>query len=137
METVGLAPEGCQLIDYGLSTDVVEIILNDRAPSTRKPYVLTSSLASQSTQHHIDPVNWLVGSVLEFLQECLLARLSPAIAKFYLVAFSSLSSLLTEPLWGGIPLSHFMCQIAEVYLQTASSFLGSFHSPGRLISGSC
>lgn len=137
METVGLAPEGCQLIDSGLLTDVVETILNDRAPSTRKPYALTSSHASRSTQHHVDPVNWLIGSVLEFLQDFFLARLSPATAKVYLAAFSSLSSLLTEPLWGGIPLSHFMCQTAEVYLQTASSFLGSFHSSGRLISGSC
>lgn len=132
-----MAPEGCQLIDSGLSTDVVETILNDRAPSMRKPYALTSSLASRSTQHHVDPVNWLVGSVLEFLQELLLARLSPATAKVYLAAFSSLSSFLTEPLWGGIPLSHVMCQTTEVYLQTAISFLRSFQSPGRLISGSC
>lgn len=31
MKTVGLAPEGNQPLNYGLSTDVVETILNSRA----------------------------------------------------------------------------------------------------------
>jgi hypothetical protein len=38
METVGLASEGAQLLDSGLSTEVVETILHSRAPSTRKLY---------------------------------------------------------------------------------------------------
>ncbi len=38
--TVGLASEGGQLIDSGLSTEVVETILHSRAPSTRKLYAL-------------------------------------------------------------------------------------------------
>ncbi len=40
VETVGLASEGAQLIDSGLSTEVVETILHSRAPSTRKLYAL-------------------------------------------------------------------------------------------------
>ncbi len=36
METVGVAPEGAQLIASGLPAEVVETILQSRAPSTRK-----------------------------------------------------------------------------------------------------
>ncbi len=40
VETVGLASEGSQLIDPGLSTEVVETIFHSRAPSRRKLYAL-------------------------------------------------------------------------------------------------
>ncbi len=40
VETVGVAPEGAQLIASGLSTEVAEIILQSRAPSIRKLYAL-------------------------------------------------------------------------------------------------
>ncbi len=40
VETVGLTSEGAQLIDSGLSTEIVENILHSRAPSTRKRYAL-------------------------------------------------------------------------------------------------
>jgi len=40
METVGLASEGAQLIESGLSTEVVETILQSRAPATRKLYAV-------------------------------------------------------------------------------------------------
>ncbi len=40
METVGVAPEGAQLIASGLSTEVVQTILQSRAPATRKLYTL-------------------------------------------------------------------------------------------------
>ncbi len=40
VEVVGVAPEGAQLIASGLSTEVVETILQSRAPSTRKLYAL-------------------------------------------------------------------------------------------------
>ncbi len=40
MEAVGVAPEGARLIASGLSTEVVETILQSRAPSTRKLYAL-------------------------------------------------------------------------------------------------
>ncbi|KAI2645959.1 Retrovirus-related Pol polyprotein from transposon 17.6 [Labeo rohita] len=40
VEAVGVASEGAQLIASGLSTEVVETILQSRAPSTRKLYAL-------------------------------------------------------------------------------------------------
>lgn len=40
VEAVGVALEGAQLIASGLSTEVVETILQSRAPSTRKLYAL-------------------------------------------------------------------------------------------------
>ncbi len=40
VETVGVAPEGAQLIASGLSTEVAETILQSRAPSMRKLYAL-------------------------------------------------------------------------------------------------
>ncbi len=50
-----LASEGAQLMDSGLSTEVVETILHFRAPSTRKMYALkwkvfTFQLTAQSVQ---------------------------------------------------------------------------------------
>ncbi len=40
VEAVGVAPEGAQLVVSGLSTEVVETILQSRSPSTRKLYAL-------------------------------------------------------------------------------------------------
>ncbi len=44
MEAVDVAPEGAQLIASGLSTGVVETILQSRAPSTWKLYALKRKL---------------------------------------------------------------------------------------------
>ncbi len=44
VEAVGVASEGAQLIASGLSTEVVETILQSRAPSTRKLYALKWNL---------------------------------------------------------------------------------------------
>jgi len=40
LETVGLASEGAQLVESGLSTEVVETILSLRAATTSKLYAL-------------------------------------------------------------------------------------------------
>ncbi len=40
VEAVGMAPEGAQLLASGLSTKVVETMLQSRAPATRKQYAL-------------------------------------------------------------------------------------------------
>ncbi len=40
MEAVGVAPEGAQIIASGLSTEVIETILQSRAPSMKKLYAL-------------------------------------------------------------------------------------------------
>ncbi len=45
VEVLGVAPEGAQLIASGLSTEVVETILQSRAPSARKLYALKWKLS--------------------------------------------------------------------------------------------
>ncbi len=90
VETVGLASEGAQLIDSGLSTEVVETILHSRAPSTRKLYALKWRVfTSWCSDHQLDPVNCPVGTVLEFLQERFTAGLAPSTLKVYVVAISA------------------------------------------------
>ncbi len=82
VETVGLASEGAQLIDSGLSTKVFEPILHSRAPSTRKLYALKWRVfTSWCSDQQRDPVNCPVGTVLEFLQERSTAWLVPPTLK--------------------------------------------------------
>jgi len=84
LDTVGLASEGSRLIESGLSTEVVETILQSRAPSTRKLYILKWKLFSTwCGEHHRDPVNCPVGTVLDFLQDCFSAGLSPSTLKVF------------------------------------------------------
>ncbi|KAL0201493.1 hypothetical protein M9458_004680, partial [Cirrhinus mrigala] len=45
VEVMGVAPEGARLVASGLSTEVVETILQSRAPSTRKLYALKWKLS--------------------------------------------------------------------------------------------
>ncbi len=90
VETVGLASEGAQLINSGLSTEVFETILHSRAPSTRKLYALKWKVfTSWCSDHQLDPVNCPVGTVLEFLQERFTAGLAPSTLKVYVVAISA------------------------------------------------
>ncbi len=74
VEAMGVAPEGAQLIASGLSTEVVETILQSRAPSTRKSYTAKWHLfTSWCHSRQLDPVVCPLGSVLEFIarQICL------------------------------------------------------------------
>ncbi len=90
VETVGLASEGAQLIDSGLSNEVVETLLNSRAPSTRKLYALKWKVfTSWCSDHQLDPVNCQVGTVLEFLQDRFTAGLAPSTLKVYVAAISA------------------------------------------------
>ncbi len=58
VETADLASEGAQLIDSGLSTEVVETILHSRAPSMRKHYALKWRIfTSWCSDHQRDPVS--------------------------------------------------------------------------------
>ncbi len=100
VKSVGLASEGAQLIDLGLSTEVVETILHSRAPSKRKLYALKwIGFTSWWRDHQLDPVNCPVGTVLEFLQERFTAGLAPSTLKVYVVAISAYHIPL-----GGMPL---------------------------------
>ncbi len=79
-----------QLINSGLSTEVVETILHSRAPSTRKLYALKRKVfASWCSDHQLDPVNCPVGTVLEFLQDRFTAGLTPSTLKVYVAAISA------------------------------------------------
>ncbi len=73
METVGVAPEGAQLIASGLPAEVVETILQPRAPSTRKVYTLKwKFFTSWCRARQQDPVNC---PVVQFLSICRLDSL--------------------------------------------------------------
>ncbi len=111
MENVGLASEGAQLTDSGLSTEVVETILHSRAPSMRKLYALKWRVfTSWCSDHQQDPVNCPVGTVLEFLQERFTAGLAPPTLTFFVAAISAYHipfggiSLGKDPL-----ISRFLC----------------------------
>lgn len=91
------------------------------------------------SKHQSNPVHCLVGSVLEVLQEHLSDGLSPATLKVYMATTSARHDHIDR--WShcgvaspDISLSSW-CQTAEAYLQTISAFMGSFHSPGRIIRG--
>ncbi len=90
MEAVGVAPEGARLIASGLSTEVVETILQSRAPSTKKLYGLKWRLfTSWCGDHQLDPVNCPIGTVLEFLQARFSAGLSHSTLRVYVAAIAS------------------------------------------------
>ncbi len=90
VEAVGVAPEGAQLIASSLSAEVVETILQSRAPSTRKLYALKWRLfTSWCGDCQLDPVNCPVGTVLEFVQARLSAGLTHSTLKVYVAAISA------------------------------------------------
>ncbi|KAI2662377.1 Transposon Ty3-G Gag-Pol polyprotein [Labeo rohita] len=90
VEALGVASEGAHLLASGLSTEVVETILQSRAPSTRKLYALKWKLfTSWCGRRQQDPVNCPVGSVLEFLQGRLSAGLSHSTLKVYVAAIAA------------------------------------------------
>ncbi len=85
-----MAPEGAQLIASGLSTEVVETILQSRAPSTRKLYALKWRLfTSWCGDRQLDPVNCPIGTVLEFLQARFSDGLTYSTLKVYVAAIAA------------------------------------------------
>ncbi|XP_051756294.1 uncharacterized protein LOC127516053 [Ctenopharyngodon idella] len=90
VEAMGLASEGARFIDAGLPTEVVETILNSRAPSTRKLYSYKWNLFSTwCRQNDTDPVHSSISFVLRFLQEKFSEGLSPSTLKVYVAAISA------------------------------------------------
>ncbi|KAI2645918.1 hypothetical protein H4Q32_025265 [Labeo rohita] len=90
VEVMGVAPEGAHLVASGLSTEVVETILQFRAPSTRKLYALKWKLFTSWCGHHQqDPVNCPVGRVLQYLQDRFSAGLAHSTLKLYVAAISA------------------------------------------------
>ncbi|KAL0172914.1 hypothetical protein M9458_033225, partial [Cirrhinus mrigala] len=95
VEVVGVASEGAHLVASGLSTEVVETILQSRAPYTRKLYALKWKLfTSWCGDHQQDPVNCPVGTVLEFLQDRFSAGLAHSTLKVYVAAIAAYHALL-------------------------------------------
>ncbi len=115
VEAVGVAPEGAQLVASGLSTEVVETILQSRAPSTRKLDGLKWNLfTSWCRDRQLDPVNCPVGSVLEFLQARFSAGLTHSTLKVYVVAITAYHAPLCGQSVGRHPLvTRFLWQCAE------------------------
>ncbi|KAI2646275.1 Gag-Pro-Pol polyprotein [Labeo rohita] len=105
VETLGVASEGAHLLASGLSTEVVETILQSRAPSTRKLYALKWKIfTSWCGRHQQDPVNCPVGTVLEFLQDRLSAGLSHSTLKVYVAAIAAYHAPLGGLSVGKVPL---------------------------------
>jgi len=101
-ETVGLAPEGAQLMESGFSIEVVETIFQSRASSTRRLYAVGEC--------QLNPVYCPVGTVLDYLQECFSAGLSPSTLKVYVATISAYFTPLGGASLGRDPLTtHFLC----------------------------
>ncbi len=111
VETLGLAPEGAQYLEAGLSAEVIETILSSRAPSTRRLYGLKWNVFSMwCGEHGLDPVNCLVASVLEFLQDRFSAGLTPSTLKVYVAAIAAFHAPLdVGPLGRHQLVVHFLC----------------------------
>ncbi len=87
---VGLAPEGAQYLDAGLTAGTVETLLSSRAPSTRRMYgIKWKVFATWCRTRMVDPVTCPVAQVLEFLQDRFSAGLSPSTLKVYVAAISA------------------------------------------------
>ncbi len=96
---------GALLIASGLSTEVVETILQSRAPSTMKLYALKWRLfTSWCGDRQLDPVNRPVGTVLEFMQARLSAGLTHSTLKVYVAAISAYHASLGGQSVGRHPL---------------------------------
>ncbi|KAI2657251.1 enzymatic polyprotein [Labeo rohita] len=90
LEFVGVAPEGAHFIAPGLSTEVVETILQSRAPSSRKLYALKwKPFTSWCGDCQQDSVNCPVGTVLRFLQVRFSTGLAHSTLKVYVAAISA------------------------------------------------
>ncbi|KAI2657128.1 Ubiquitin carboxyl-terminal hydrolase 36 [Labeo rohita] len=90
VEVMGVAPEGAHLVASSLSTEVVQTILQSRAPSTRKLYALKWKLfTSWCGQRQQEPVNCPVGTVLEYLQDRFSSGLAHSTLRVYVAAISA------------------------------------------------
>ncbi len=105
VEAMGVAPEGAQLIASGLSTEVVETILQSRAPSTRKSYTAKWHLfTSWCHSRQLDPVVCPLGSMLEFMQDRFASGLSSSTLSVYVAAIAAHHAPVGEQSLGRNPL---------------------------------
>ncbi len=103
--TVGLAPEGAQYLEAGLTAGAVETLLSSRAPSTRRMYGLKWNVFSTwCRERRLDPVTCPVVQVLEFLQDRFSAGLSPSTLKVYVAAIAAFDAPSRDGPLGRLPL---------------------------------
>lgn len=130
VETLSPASEGDQFLNAGLSTKLVETILNSRAPSIRKLYIWWRVFTLLCRQHRLDPVNCSVASVLEFLQERFSACLSPSALKVYVAAIAAFRTATW--IFGEVPFGIlFPSWYSEDEAQSPG--LGPNHNIGRVV----
>ncbi len=98
VEAVGVAAEGAQFIASNLSTEVVETILQSRAPSIRNQYTLKWKLfTSWCGDRQLDPVNCPIGTVLEFLPARFSTELSHSLYRSGFIGLSVASQWVNTP----------------------------------------
>ncbi len=98
-----------QVLISSLPAEVQEIIANARAPATRKLYSSKWRVfESWCLAHAVDPVNCLIGPVLEFLQERLEAGAAATTLRVYFAAIATCRELDEIPLGRHQMVSAFM-----------------------------
>ncbi|KAK3511980.1 hypothetical protein QTP70_027653, partial [Hemibagrus guttatus] len=125
VEALGLAPEGDQFLEAGLSSEVVETLGSCTLLSGG---FLVSGVLSASR------IQCPIGTVLGFLQSHLSWGLSPSTLKVYVAAIAANHALVLGATLG-ISLS-VRCQAAEAFLQTMLPLLGPLGGPGQMGRGS-
>ncbi|KAI2647572.1 Plipastatin synthase subunit B [Labeo rohita] len=90
LKAVGMAHQGPPALISSLSADDQATIVSARAFSTRRLY--------SSKSHAVDPVNYPIGPVLEFLQEKLAAGAAATTLRVYVAAIAARRELDEVPL---------------------------------------
>ncbi len=109
LEVVGMAHTGPRAVIDDLPAEVQETIASARAPATRKLYSSKWGVfESWCLTHAIDPVNYPVGPVLEFLQERLTAGAAATTLRVYVAAIAAQRELDEIPLGRHRLVSAFM-----------------------------
>ncbi len=109
LEVVGMAHTGPRAVMDILPVEVQETIASARAPATRKLYSSKWGVfESWCLARAIDPVNYPVGPVLEFLQERLTAGAAATTLRVYVAAIAARKELDESPLGRHRMVSSFM-----------------------------
>ncbi len=109
LEVVGMAHTGPRALMNNLPVEVQETIASARAPATRKLYSSKWGIfESWCLARAIDPVNYPVGPVLEFLQERLTAGAAATTLRVYVAAIAARRELDEIPLGRHRMVSAFM-----------------------------
>ncbi len=90
LEAVGMAHPGPRALISSLPAEVQETIASARAPATRKLYSFKWRVfESWCLAHAVDPANYPIGPVLEFLQEKLVTGAAATTLRFYVAAIAA------------------------------------------------